>query len=72
MADVKYCLKDPLIPGQPARVKTMDAEGKPTGEYKAYYKPERGTVMLYPAPGSWIYGRLAKHEVSVYLLTRAY
>lgn len=68
----KYLLKDPLIPNKPARVKTTDAEGNPTGEYSAYYKPERGSVVLYPAPGSWIYGRLRKHEVSIRLLTKAF
>lgn len=66
----KYLLKDPLIPNKHARVKTTDAEGKPTGEYRAYYRPEHESVVLYPAPGSWIYGRLRKHEVSIRLLTK--
>ena len=73
MEDVKYYLKDPFIPGRGARVITKDQTGKPTGEYKAYYRPERGVATLYPAHGSWIYGGyLPKYEISINLLIKDY
>lgn len=70
--ETKYVLNAPLIPGKPSHVKSYDDQGRPRGEYKASYRPERGTVVLYPAPGSWIYGRLTKQEISVRLLERNY
>ncbi len=48
------------------KVVTKTAEGAPTGEYVGYYNDKRGVITLYPAKGSWIYGRLQKHEISIY------
>ena len=68
----KYYLKTPFMPARPSRVLVKDEEGKPCGEYDAYYRPEKGTAILYPAPGSWIYGRLVKQEISIRYLIKSY
>lgn len=68
----KYYLKQPLVVNQPARVIAKSDEGKPCGEYDAYYRPEKDAADLYPAKGSWIYGRLTKQTVSIFNLIKSY
>ena len=59
-----YIKADRLIPGRAVRVYAKDDEGIPRGEYDGYWQPERGVVVLYPAKGTWMYGRLKKHTIS--------
>ena len=50
--------------GRGVRVYAKDENGKPCGEYTGWWNPNRGEVVLYPAPGSWIYGRLTKTTIA--------
>ena len=63
-----YFVKERFKIGKANRVYVKDADGKMTGEYDGYYNPGSGTVTLYPAKGSWIYGRLVKQKISVKLI----
>ena len=63
-----YFVKERFKIGKPNRVYVKDETGKPIGEYDGYYNPGNGTVTLYPAKGSWIYGRLIKQKISVNLI----
>ncbi len=67
---IYYHRQENIVPNKPFRVMSKDKDGKPTGEYTGYYYAERGIVKLYPAKGSWIYGKLKVHEISVYILRR--
>lgn len=66
--NVHYFVKERFEVGKPNRVYAKNDEGKPTGEYDGYYNPGSGTVTLYPAKGSWIYGRLKKDKIAVSLI----
>ncbi len=68
---VVYRIKphDSLLAHKPVRVYAYK-DGRPCGEYDGYWDPERGIVRLYPARGSWIYGRLVKITVSDLLVRR--
>lgn len=71
--EVRYHLMHPLVPGRGSRVITKTEDGRPTGEYTAFYRPERGVVTLYPAPkAKRFFGYLPKHEVSIHLLIKSY
>ncbi len=59
-----YIKAESLVPHKPVRVYAKDDEGITRGEYNGYWIPENGEVILYPAKGSWIYGRLNKHTIS--------
>ena len=72
MQNVVYYLKSPLSPGRPSRIITRKQDGIPCSEFRGYYRPDSDTVVLYPAPGSSIYGYLPKHEISIYLLIKDY
>lgn len=63
-----YFVKERFKIGKPNRVYVKNEEGRLTGEYDGYYNPGSGTVTLYPAKGSWIYGRLIKQKISVSLI----
>ena len=63
-----YFVKEVFKIGKPNRVYVKNEEGRLTGEYDGYYNPGSGTVTLYPAKGSWIYGRLIKQKISVSLI----
>lgn len=63
-----YFVKERFKIGKPNRVYVKNEEGMLTGEYDGYYNPGSGTVTLYPAKGSWIYGRLIKQKISVSLI----
>ena len=58
---VVYRIKphDSLLAHRSVRVYAYK-DGRPCGEYDGYWDPRRGLVTLYPAKGSWIYGRLTK------------
>ena len=58
-----------VVPHKPFKV--VRKEGyKVTGEYTGYYYPSRNIVKLYPRKGSWIYGKLTVHEISIFVLRR--
>ena len=63
-----YFVKEKFEIGKPNRVYVKNEEGRPTGEYDGYYNPGSRTVTLYPAKGSWIYGKLEKQKVAVSLI----
>ncbi len=63
-----YFVKERFMIGKANRVYVKNEEGRLTGEYDGYYNPGSGTVTLYPAKGSWIYGRLIKQKISVSLI----
>ena len=63
-----YFVKERFKICKPNRVYVKNEEGRLTGEYDGYYNPSSGTVTLYPAKGSWIYGRLVKQKLSVTLI----
>lgn len=63
-----YFVKETFKLGKPNRVYVKNEKGQMTGEYDGYYNPSTGTVTLYPAKGSWIYGRLIKQKISVSLI----
>jgi hypothetical protein len=69
---ITYYAREPFRHGKAVVCITKNLEGRITGEYNGYWNEERGTVTLYPAKGSWIYGRLIKHTVSERLVRRAY
>lgn len=69
---ITYYTKDEVIAGRGFRVVAKDAQGITRGEYTGYWKPEYGTITLYPAKGSWIYGRLDKHTVHERQIRRIY
>lgn len=60
---MNYYTNQEVIPGRGFRVIAKDDQDINRGEYTGYWKPENGTVTLYPAKGSWIYGRLEKLTV---------
>ena len=45
-------------------------DGRPCGEYDGYWDPDREVVKLYPARGSWIYGKLVKITISDRMVRR--
>ena len=59
-----YYVKKRLVPHKAVLVYAKDEQGKPCGEYDGYWNPKFGTVTLYPAKSSWIFGKLIKHTVS--------
>lgn len=63
-----YIVKERFENNKPNRVYRKNEAGMTTGEYNGYYNPKTGTVTLYPAKGSWIYGRLQKEKISVDLI----
>ena len=67
-----YWSKAALVPDKATPIWTTDESGRKTGEYIGYWKFEKGTVVLYPAKGSYIYGKtqLPKHEISDRLIRR--
>lgn len=67
MAEI-YIVKERFKNGKANRVYRMSEQGIMTGEYDGYYNPKTGTVSLYPAKGSWIYGRLQKEQIAVTLI----
>lgn len=67
-SDEHYYVKSKFVPGKKNTVYAKDDNGTPTGEYTGYWNPKTDTVTLYPAKGSWIYGRLVKHKISVRLI----
>ena len=66
--NVNYFVKERFKLGKPNRVYAKDDTGKTTGEYDGYYNPSTGTVTLYPAKGSWIYGKLLKEQIAVNMI----
>ena len=70
MADVKYYLKERLVPGKGALCLAFTNDGVNLGAYKAFYYPNRGTVMLYPSAQSCVMPRFRKHEVGIRLLIK--
>ena len=68
MDERKYFVKERFKIGKANRVYLKDTQGRTVGEYDGYYNPKSGTVALYPAKGSWIYGRLQKEKISVDLI----
>lgn len=69
MADNEiYIVKERFKCDKPNRVYRKNKDGVTTGEYDGYYNPKTGTVTLYPAKGSWIYGKLLKEQISVNLI----
>ena len=59
-----YYVKKSLVPHKAVLVYAQDETGRTCGEYDGYWNPNRGTVTLYPAKSSWMYGKLNKHTVS--------
>jgi hypothetical protein len=66
--NVNYFVKERFELGKSNRVYARDDDGKMTGEYDGYYNPRTGAVTLYPAKGSWIYGKLKKEQISVSII----
>ena len=58
-----YYTREDVVAGRGFHVVAKDEQGINRGEYTGYWRPEFGTVTLYPAKGSWIYGRLDKITV---------
>lgn len=67
----KFYLKTPLIPNRASYVVAKDEQGKPVGEYNAYYRPRNDTVSLYPRKGVY-YNYLPKSDISIFLLIKDY
>jgi hypothetical protein len=63
-----YIVKERFKIGKSNRVYRKNESGATTGEYDGYYNPKTGTVSLYPAKGSWIYGKLQKEQIAVNLI----
>lgn len=63
-----YIVKERFKIGKANRVYCKNESGATTGEYDGYYNPKTGTVSLYPAKGSWIYGKLQKEQIAVNLI----
>ena len=68
MSENKYFVKERFVSGKANRVYLKDSSGRTVGEYDGYYNPKSCLVTLYPAKGSWIYGRLNKEKISVDLI----
>ena len=61
---MKYVIKEPtLVPYRAVLVLEYTDTGRPCGEYDGYWDPDRNIVKLYPARGSWIYGKLSKKVI---------
>ena len=71
-ATITYYTQDDVIAGKGFKVFAKDEQGINRGEYTGYWKPDYGTVTLYPAKGSWIYGRLVKTTVHERQIRRLY
>lgn len=65
-----YYTRGDVIAGRGFHVVAKDEQGINRGEYTGYWNPKLGTVTLYPAKGSWIYGRLEKHTVNERMIRR--
>lgn len=63
-----YHTKQKVTTGKPIKVFQKDEHGRIIGEYDGYYRPDKGTIVLYPAKKSYIYGTLIKHEIGIRLL----
>ena len=66
----KYYLKQPLIVDKPSRVIVKSDDGRPQGEYNAFYRPQKDAVDLYPAKG--LCSQYSKHTVSIFNLIKDY
>lgn len=65
-----YETRDDVIEGKKIKVFQRNESGRIIGEYDGYYRPDKGTIVLYPAKKSYLYGTLIKHEIGVRLLRR--
>lgn len=52
------------VAGKPCKIVEKDKDGITRGEYIGYWDPKRGVIRLYPAKGSWMYGRLDKKVIN--------
>ncbi len=55
-----------LVPGERIGIDERDEHGALVGSWDGYYRPDTGTVVLYPRKDPFCYWRVArtKHEVS--------
>ena len=55
-----------LVPGERIAIAERDEHGALVGSWDGYYRPDTGTVVLYPRKDPFCYWRVAriKHEVS--------